>query len=211
MAFITRLSESCNAVFRLDKIRTVFLQTAFAATLLLSVPTAWAEGIDATRSEARLTGSGQLSVSSRFRTDLPDQLKQALKQGVPLNFALTWQLSAPALASYKFKFSQLVSDDNTIQYKLSFHPLTNRYRVSVGTFSTEYDTLPAALRAVGAVANWKVLGKGDLKGIQPRDIKAEIRLQLSTAKLPKPFQVNALTSKNWQLDSGWESLDIRRE
>ncbi|STZ77229.1 Uncharacterised protein [Bergeriella denitrificans] len=214
MAFITRLSASCNTVFRRLAARAVFqtaLGAAAAAILLMFAPAAQAEGITATRSEARLTAGGQLSVSSRFQTELPDQLKQALQQGVPLNFALNWQLSAPTVPAYKHKLAQLVSDDGTIQYKLAFHPLTNRYRVSVGTFSTEYDTLPAALRAVGAVANWKVLGKGDLKGVKAREVKAEIRLQLSTAKLPKPFQVNALTSKNWQLDSGWKSLGISQE
>lgn len=180
------------------------------AVLLLAAPfDANAEGIFASRTQARLLKSGQLAVSSRFTTRLPDQLQQALKQGVPLNFALSWQLSEPTLAAYKFKLSQLVGDDNSVQYKLTFHPLTNRYRVSVGTFSTEYDTLETALRGVGAIANWKVLDRGDLDGTKPKDIKAEVRLQLSTDKLPKPFQINVLTSKNWHLDSGWKRLTVQ--
>ncbi|MGN7070061.1 DUF4390 domain-containing protein, partial [Neisseria sp. P0001.S004] len=36
-------------------------------------------------------------------------------------------------------------------------------------------------------------------------------LLLTTAKLPKPFQINALTSKNWHLDSGWKSLSVEQE
>ena len=197
MAFITRLSKSSKRLF---------------GTLLLALSlNAAAEGISVTRSEAKLTETGQLSVSSRFRTELPDQLKEALKQGVPLHFNLSWQLSAPSVASYKFKFDQLLNNDSTIQYKLSFHPLTNRYRVTVGTFSTEYDTLETALRAVGAVANWKVLSKGALSEVAAKDTKAEIRLLLTTAKLPKPFQINALTSKNWHLDSGWKSLSVVQE
>lgn len=197
MAFITRLLKSSKTLIVL---------------LLLAVSlNAAGEGISATRAEAKLTHAGQLSVSSRFRTDLPDQLKEALKQGVPLHFNLSWQLSAPSVASYKFKFDQLLNNDSTIQYKLSFHPLTNRYRVTVGTFSTEYDTLETALRAVGAVANWKVLSKGALSDVVAKDTKAEIRLLLTTAKLPKPFQINALTSKNWHLDSGWKSLSVVQE
>ena len=197
MAFITRLLKSSKTLIVL---------------LLLAVSlNAAGEGISATRAEAKLTHAGQLSVSSRFRTDLPDQLKEALKQGVPLHFNLSWQLSAPSMSSYKFKFDQLLNNDSTIQYKLSFHPLTNRYRVTVGTFSTEYDTLETALRAVGAVANWKVLSKGALSDVATKDTKAEIRLLLTTAKLPKPFQINALTSKNWHLDSGWKSLSVVQE
>ena len=197
MAFITRLLKSS---------KTLIVPLLLAVSL-----NAAGEGISATRAEAKLTHAGQLSVSSRFRTDLPDQLKEALKQGVPLHFNLSWQLSAPSMSSYKFKFDQLLNNDSTIQYKLSFHPLTNRYRVTVGTFSTEYDTLETALRAVGAVANWKVLSKGALSDVAAKDTKAEIRLQLTTAKLPKPFQINALTSKNWHLDSGWKSLSVVQE
>ena len=197
MAFITRLLKSS---------KTLIVPLLLAVSL-----NAASEGISATRAEAKLTHAGQLSVSSRFRTDLPDQLKEALKQGVPLHFNLSWQLSAPSMSSYKFKFDQLLNNDSTIQYKLSFHPLTNRYRVTVGTFSTEYDTLETALRAVGAVANWKVLSKGALSDVAAKDTKAEIRLLLTTAKLPKPFQINALTSKNWHLDSGWKSLSVSQE
>ena len=197
MAFITRLLKSS---------KTLIVPLLLAVSL-----NAAGEGISATRAEAKLTHAGQLSVSSRFRTDLPDQLKEALKQGVPLHFNLSWQLSAPSMSSYKFKFDQLLNNDSTIQYKLSFHPLTNRYRVTVGTFSTEYDTLETALRAVGAVANWKVLSKGALSDVAAKDTKAEIRLLLTTAKLPKPFQINALTSKNWHLDSGWKSLSVMQE
>jgi len=197
MAFITRLLKSS---------KTLIVPLLLAVSL-----NAAGEGISATRAEAKLTHAGQLSVSSRFRTDLPDQLKEALKQGVPLHFNLSWQLSAPSMSSYKFKFDQLLNNDSTIQYKLSFHPLTNRYRVTVGTFSTEYDTLETALRAVGAVVNWKVLSKGALSDVAAKDTKAEIRLLLTTAKLPKPFQINALTSKNWHLDSGWKSLTISQE
>ena len=197
MAFITRLLKSS---------KTLIVPLLLAVSLNVA-----GEGISATRAEAKLTHAGQLSVSSRFRTDLPDQLKEALKQGVPLHFNLSWQLSAPSMSSYKFKFDQLLNNDSTIQYKLSFHPLTNRYRVTVGTFSTEYDTLETALRAVGAVANWKVLSKGALSDVAAKDTKAEIRLLLTTAKLPKPFQINALTSKNWHLDSGWKSLSVVQE
>ena len=194
MAFITRLFKSSKWLI--------------VPLMLPAFQNVAAEGIDVSRAEARITDGGQLSVSSRFQTELPDQLKQALRRGVPLNFTLGWQLSAPTVASYRFKFDQLIGDDSNIYYKLTFHPLTNRYRVTGGAFSTDYDTLDAALRAIGAVANWKVLHKGTLSGTEARETKAEIRLLLSTSKLPKPFQINALTSKNWHLDSGWKPLNI---
>jgi len=59
MAFITRLLKSS---------KTLIVPLLLAVSL-----NAAGEGISATRAEAKLTHAGQLSVSSRFRTDLPDQ------------------------------------------------------------------------------------------------------------------------------------------
>lgn len=176
--------------------------------VLGGIQTVHAESISVVRNEARVTDDGQLAVSSRFKIELPDQLKQVLDRGVPLHFTLSYQLSAPTWAAYKFKLGQLVGDGNSVNYKLSYHPLTNRYRITVGTFSSEYNKLDTALRGIGAIANWKVLPEGTLSDTPLGEVKAETRLELSTAQLPKPFQINALTSRSWQLDSGWRSLSI---
>ena len=177
---------------------------------LLAVPAAHAESIRSTRLDGKILNNGQLSISTRFVTELPEQLEDALKQGVSLDFALTYQLERPTLASYRFKLSHLVSDNNTVNYRLSYHPLTSRYRVTVGTYSSEYSSLSTALKAVGAIANWSVLEAGTLSDTPQYEVKVNVRLSLSTTKLPKPFQINALTSRNWSLDSGWRDLNIRR-
>lgn len=177
--------------------------------LLMMSFQAAADGISPTRHEAKILNNGQLGISSRFKTELPEQLQHALLKGVPLDFELTYQLERPTLASYRSKINQWVSNEHTVNYRLSFHPLTNRYRVSVGTFSTEYNSLEIALRAVGAIVNWKVLQANALKDTSPQEVKAQVRLSLSTSKLPKPFQLNALTSSNWNLDSGWVNLTVK--
>ena len=177
---------------------------------LLAMPAAHAESIRSTRLDGKILNNGQLSISTRFVTELPEQLEDALKQGVSLDFALTYQLERPTLASYRFKLSHLVSDNNTVNYRLSYHPLTSRYRVTVGTYSSEYSSLSTALKAVGAIANWSVLEAGTLSDTPQYEVKVNVRLSLSITKLPKPFQINALTSRNWALDSGWRDLNIRR-
>ncbi len=197
MAFITRLYKSIKLL-----LLPILLAVSFQAA---------AEGINITRAKAQITPKGQLAISSRFQTELPDQLKHVLIQGVPLHFSLSFQLSSPTLAAYKFKIGQVIGNSHAVAYKLSYHPLTSRYRVSVGTFSTEYNSLESALKAVGSIANWHVLNTGTLNKVSAAETKAEIRLTLSTAQLPKPFQINALTSKNWQLDSGWKPLTVIRE
>lgn len=196
MAFITRLSTKLSPFF-------------FGLCLLWLAPWTLAEGVNNTRAQAVVTESGQLAISTRFDIELPDQLKQALLQGVPLSFDLSYQLTAPTLAAYRDRIGSLIGNSNQINYKLSYHPLTSRYRVSMGTFSTEYSSLESALRAIGAAANWKVLNRGTLSTSQ--GTRADVRLNLSISQLPKPFQINALTSRNWQLDSGWKPLTISQE
>lgn len=198
MAFSTRLSTKLS------------LFAAFVLCLYITV--VQAEGISTIRAQATITSNGQLSINSRFNLQLPDQLKQALNQGVPLNFDLNYQLNAPTLASYRYRINNLIGGDNLIQFKLTYHPLTGRYRVSMGpTFSTEYNSLDTALKAIGAVANWRVLNKGALSGATTKEVRADVRLSLSISQLPKPFQINALTSHSWQLDSGWHHLIINAE
>ncbi|MCO6505076.1 MAG: DUF4390 domain-containing protein [Snodgrassella sp.] len=198
MAFTTRLS--------------IKLSLFAAFVLCLYVTDVRAEGISIIRAQATITRNGQLSINSRFNLQLPDQLKQALNQGVPLNFDLNYQLNAPTLASYRNRINNLIGGDNLIQFKLAYHPLTSRYRVSMGpTFSTEYNSLDTALKAIGAVANWRVLSKGILNGVSSKEVHADIRLSLSISQLPKPFQINALTSHSWQLDSGWHQLTINAD
>lgn len=208
--FLTfRLPENISGCL---KYSAAFLgKSMLFAALAISVlpPAAYAEGITPNRRDAKILDNGQLGISTRFHTELPEQLENALKQGVPLDFALTYQLESPTFASYRFKISQLVSNDNTVNYRLSYHPLTNRYRVAVGTFSTEYNSLRTALKAVGAIANWNVLSRGTLSDTSKSEVKVRVRLSLTSSKLPKPFQINALNSKDWDLDSGWQNLNIQ--
>lgn len=167
-----------------------------------------AENIIPVRSDARILDNGQLAVSTRFHTALPDPLQNALKQGVALDFSLSYQLEKPTLTSYRNRLNRWINNDHIVRYRLSFHPLTNRYRISVGTFSAEYADLDTALKSIGAISDWQILHQGALSGTEPKDIKARIRLNLSTSNLPKPFQINAITAGKWHLDSGWKELNV---
>lgn len=215
MAFITHLFVNnkldCflkKQIFRQPVFKISCLKVLLFSFLFFFTATTSAEGIVARKMDAKITPDGRLAISSRFQTELPETLIDALKQGVPLDFVLEYQLDKPTLASYKNKFNQWVAGNDSVTYRLSYHPLTGQYRVSVGTYSSEYPSFNAATRGLGAIANWQVLEKETLMGVRSQDVRASIRLSLSIGKLPKPFQINAVTSNNWQLDSGWKPLKI---
>lgn len=169
---------------------------------------AWAEGIFVLRSNGFKTTDGQLIVNTRFHVDLPGQLKDALEQGVPLYFDLDYEVTKPSFLAYKIRINQWFNQKNIISYKLTYHPLTDNYRVSIDTFYTEYQNLDSALKALGSVVNWQVLPSGTLNTYTTTELGVSVRLGLSIRRLPKPFQINAITSKDWSLDSGWIALKI---
>nr|UOP05496.1 DUF4390 domain-containing protein [Conchiformibius kuhniae] len=130
-----------------------------------------------------------------------------------MDFDLSYRLEKPRLTAYRYKLAKFVgsdSENNTVRYRLAFQPITKRYRLSADTFSNEYEQLDSALNGIGAIAGWQVLQPGALTDTPVKDIRVKVRLKLSTAQLPKPFQINALTKGNWQLDSDWQRLHIHR-
>ena len=198
MVFTTHLYRRINKIFGV-------------IVLLLAMGNVWAEDIGIVHAKGIVSKQGQVLVSTRFNVNVPAQLSSALQQGVSLNFRLSFSLDAPTYTAYKHKIGNWFSDSNSISYKLSYHPLTKRYRVSLGSLSTDYSTLQAALSSIGGIANWRVLPEGTLKGVAARDVTASVRLSLTMDDLPKPFQINGITSKKWDLDTGWVRLAISEE
>jgi len=69
----------------------------------------------------------------------------------------------------------------------------------VGGLHTSYATLAEALRVLGHVGGLVVADKAAIK--PGNEYTAELRLALDKSQLPKPFQLDALASKTWQVDA----------
>lgn len=176
--------------------------------MVCAVSTARADSVVARRAEAELV-DGQLAISTRFNVKLPSGLSEAVTQGVPLTFRLEFELTRPRMTAYYLDLSQWFSPHASLTYKLSYQSLTNRYRVSIGSFSNYYPTLAEAVRAIGAIHNWRVLDPGALSGSSADQVSGHVRLVLDISELPKPFQLNALGSSDWTLSSNWVSLEMK--
>jgi hypothetical protein len=169
---------------------------------------AWADNVNALRAEAELV-DGQLAISTRFGIKLPSGLSQALTQGVPLTFRLEFELTRPRFTAYYLDVSQWFAPHASMVFKLSYQPLTDRYRVAIGSFANYYPNLNDAMRAIGAIQSWRVLNPGTLSGDTPDQVAGRVRLVLDISELPKPFQLNALGSSDWTLASNWIVLDMK--
>jgi hypothetical protein len=95
---------------------------------------------------------------------------------------------------------------NTLVYRLSFSPLTRQYRLARGGLSQPFESLEEALALVKSVRNWRVADKAMF--LPGEDYDAQVRMRLDVSQLPKPFQVNAITSREWSLASDWRELQV---
>ena len=73
--------------------------------------------------------------------------------------------------------------------------------MTTGLFGQQFESLDEVEHLLSRVASRPVvaveaLSKGDR-------YEAAVRLRLDVAQLPKPFQVNALASREWSLASEW--------
>ncbi len=149
---------------------------------------------------------GALVASTRFAVQLNPTLVDALEGGVALSFKLEFQLTRPRLYAWWRQLADGFDATADQSYKLTYHALTQSWRVSVGSLYQSYPTLNDALTSIGAIRGWRVLPKSMVGKSRLSDFGGQVRLALDIAQLPRPFQLSALGAAEWKLDSGWVAL-----
>jgi hypothetical protein len=175
---------------------------ALAALVLASLPAAADERIAVSRAglEVRHGADPGAYVDAQFDLQLPASLRDAVDHGIALYFAIDVEVTR----SRWYWFDKRVLDD-TIEYRLSFSPLTREYRLARGGLAQPFESLDQALATMRRVSQWRIADSTLLDGGNTR---ARIRLRLDTSMLPKPFQVSALTDRDWTLVSDWANLPL---
>jgi hypothetical protein len=140
-------------------------------------------------------------INATYGIDLPSDLSDAVKKGITFHF-LT-ELNVTRGRWYWFEEKPISAFKNI---KLSYQPLTQVYRVNVGALSFSANTLEEALTQVGVIAGWQVAEYQALETGKTYD--GMIRMRLDLSQLPKPFQINALNAREWNLSSDWHNFQI---
>jgi len=174
-------------------LRSVLLVWLFAAT-------AYAEGISVNKAEARL-GENGYQLSASYDINLTFAAQQALTRGIPLYFVGEFSLTR---SRWYWLDEEIFQGEQTV--KLSYNVLTRQYRISRGAlfqnFASFEDALNILARQSSATIPAELMKKDG-------DYTAAARLRLDIAQLPLPLQVNALTGKDWALNSDWYRWIIR--
>ena len=173
---------------------SLLLQVAFCLVLALS-GAARADTVGVRSAELRVD-EGEVLLTADFDFNVNATLEEALQKGISLYFLLEFELSRPRWYWVDEKVASL-----SVPYRLSYTPLTRQYRLGSGLLSQPFDSLEEVARILGRVVSRTVLPREALtKGDR---YEAAIRLRLDTAQLPKPFQIDALASRDWSLQSEW--------
>ena len=195
MVFIT---PSCR---KIDFLRWLLAVLALWSCAALAAT----EGIHVQSAELTLRG-GNYYLEANFEVGLTPTLEDALNKGLPLHFVVEFELIYPRWYT-AYLWNKSVAELEQHQ-RLSYNALTRQYRLSFGTLHQNFDTLNDALALLGRLRRRFVVEADALD--EDRVYEAAIRMRLDVSQLPKPFQINALASRDWNLSSEWFRWTLKR-
>jgi hypothetical protein len=173
----------------------VLASFALALACVLVSPWGHAEGISPVSAKVELVDDSY-QLDAQFDIRFSPRLEEAVNRGVALYFVVEFELAKPRWYWFDEKPVQLSQT-----YKVTYTPLLRQYRLSVGSAYQNFRRFEDIVRALSRVRGWTVAGRGTLQ--KEVDYQASLRMRLDTAQLPKPFQLNAVASRDWNLTSEW--------
>jgi hypothetical protein len=166
------------------------------------------ESVRLSRPVLSLAAENAWTIDADVQVTLNSVLIDALKRGVPLVFSAEFEI----LKKRWYWFNErLFSQSRPL--RLSFHSVTQQYRVSQGEqLLLMTANLDEALAATLNVRQWQVVlatAEGPIQDLMqqvaktPDAYEIRFRTRLDSAQLPKPLQLNALTNRDWNLSTEW--------
>jgi hypothetical protein len=170
------------------------------ALTLLAATSARADTIVVKSAELRAEEDGYF-LNAEFDFSLNPTLDEALQKGVPLYFLLEFELVRPR---WYWLDEKVIA--STTQYRVSYNALTRQYRIASGLLGLTFDSLEEVERFLSRVTSREVARRDQL--VKGTRYEAALRLRLDVNQLPKPFQVSALASREWTLQSEWHRWSV---
>jgi len=175
--------------------RALALTAGLALASLLGARPARADVIPVKSAELRVE-DGEVLLNAEFELSLNATLEEALTRGIPLYFVLEVEIARPR---WYWLDDKVLATSTT--WRVSYAPLSRQYRVSSGLIAMSLDSLDEVERLVSRVTSRPIARASEFQ--RGARYEAAVRLRLDVNQLPKPFQVDALASREWQLASDW--------
>jgi hypothetical protein len=173
-------------------------------SLLATMPARAAEGIEITAAALESADDGyRLGLTAVL--ELNRGLEDAIMRGIPLYFTTEVEISRPRWYWFDEKTA---SAARTV--RISYNVLTHQYHAAIGgRLQQSFSSLDDALSVVRHPGRWIVADRDALKPGETYTVA--VRIALDVARLPKPFQVNALNNSDWRFASDWKTFLYKAE
>ena len=172
------------------------LLSALSIALVSVAPlSAHAEGLAVKKAEL-IASEDWYFLQADFDIDLNKSLEEALEKGVSLNFLVDLEVTRPR---WYWTDEVMVSARQNI--RINYHALTRQYHLSSNNITLSFNSLAEVKEQLKHIADWKVFERSVLK--KGTAYRAALRMKLDIKQLPKPLQVEALGTKEWDLASEW--------
>lgn len=173
---------------------------AFLLVSLLLIPCLLlAAEIEVVNPQISVTEDGYV-LAADFNFEFNERLEEAVTKGVVLYFVADFELTKP-----RWYWLEEKAATRSQTFRLSYHALTRQYRLTTGGLHQSFSSLSDALLVFSRIRGWLVIEKGD-KAVRPGEsYEARLRLRLDLNQLPRPFQISALSTKDWSLASDWKA------
>jgi hypothetical protein len=142
-------------------------------------------------------------LNAQLKFELSPVVQDALRKGIPVYF-----LAEAHLMRDRWYWSDKKLASATRQSRLTYHPLTRRWRLSVTqgasagvnpgvALNQNFEELPEAIAALSQLSRWKIA--------EPSEIDPEARynvdfsFRLDQSELPRPFQIGLLGQTDWTI------------
>ncbi len=142
-----------------------------------------------------------LLLSAHLQFELPLQIDDALRQGIPMYFVAEAQVQRER---WYWSDQQLASASR--YFRLSHQPLTRRWRLHVSNtpFSSAgqglalgqtFEHLDDALAAIQRISRWRIMESPPTQS----GVSVQLRFRIDLSQLPRPLQIGALGRSGWNL------------
>lgn len=143
-----------------------------------------------------------LMLSANLQFELPLQIDDALRQGIPIHF-----VAEAVVQKNRWYWSDQVLASTSRYYRLSHQPLTRRWRLHISStpFSVagaglslgqSFESLDEALAAIQRIYRWKIMDE-PVSGLAGALVQLSFRIDLT--QLPRPLQIGVLGRSGWNL------------
>ncbi len=165
--------------------------------LMLASVAAWAHASDASIKYAEIVPRGEnYVINADIALRLNARVTEAIERGIPVQFVVEASVKAP-----RWYWFDKTAAQQSLVYRLSYHPLTRSYRLDSGGLHQRFDSLDAAVATLKRIRSWPVAPVAQLN--TGTSYKVALRFYLDTNQLPRPFVVSDLGSGDWSIDTDW--------